>query len=80
MKSGKFCHLYLLNFCSKTRDFLGVDHFIAILQHPPVPIRQRDASIPKALADVIDLALIDNPDLHFKTAKEFQQALLSIVN
>ena len=61
------------------RDFIGADPFIAILQNPPVPIRQRDASIPKPLAEVIDLALIDNPELHFKTAMDLKNALLSIL-
>lgn len=61
------------------KDFVGADPWVVILQSPPVPIRQRDASIPKPLAEVIDLALIDNPKLHFKSAKDFQDALLSIL-
>jgi hypothetical protein len=40
-----------------------------------VPIRRRNASIPKKLAKVIDLALRDDPDLHFQTAVEFKRAV-----
>lgn len=29
----------------------------------------------KSLAEVIDLALIDNPKIHFKSAAEFKRAL-----
>lgn len=41
-----------------------------------VPVRDRNSSIPKPLADVIDLALVDNPEIYFKSAGEFKQALL----
>jgi hypothetical protein len=57
------------------RDFLGKDPFLAVLQTDPVLIRQRDVSIPKPLAEIIDLALVDKPEIHFKTAAEFKQAL-----
>ncbi|NEO54300.1 MAG: protein kinase [Okeania sp. SIO3B5] len=59
------------------RDFVGKDPILTVLQTKPVPIRQRNLSIPKSLAEVIDLALIDEPEIYFKTAKEFKQALLS---
>ena len=59
------------------RDFTKVDPFVAILKRSPIPIRERNTAIPQYLAEVIDLALIDNPQLHFKTAKDFKQALLS---
>lgn len=55
-----------------------VDPMLEILTKPPVPIRERHASIPQPLAELLDLALIDNPDLHFKSAIVFKQALLSI--
>jgi hypothetical protein len=44
-----------------------------------VPIRQRENSIPKLLAELIDLALVDKPEIHFKTAAEFKQALETAV-
>jgi eukaryotic-like serine/threonine-protein kinase len=62
------------------RDLSGNEHpMFAILQTPPVPIRERDSSIPKPLAKLIDLALIDNPELCFQSALEFQQALLNVI-
>ena len=60
------------------RSFAGQDPFIAILQSQPVPIRQRESTISEPLANVIDLALIDNPELHFKTALDFKNTLLNV--
>jgi serine/threonine-protein kinase len=58
------------------RDFPpGMDRWLAVLQTDPVPIRRRNASLPKKLAEVIDLALVDKPAIHFKTAAELKQAL-----
>ncbi|MGK7920282.1 MAG: protein kinase [Trichodesmium sp.] len=59
------------------RDFVGKDPILTVLQTKPVPIKQRNIAIPQPLAEVIDLALIDEPEIYFKTAKEFKQALLS---
>ncbi|GAC1447871.1 MAG: hypothetical protein NVS2B14_12290 [Chamaesiphon sp.] len=52
---------------------------MVILQTDPVPIHQRYASIPQPLADVIDLALLDKPEIHFKDAANFKWALLSVL-
>ncbi|HEY9605211.1 MAG TPA: protein kinase [Allocoleopsis sp.] len=62
------------------RDFTKKDPFLAVLQTSPVPIRQRDDSIPQALAELIDLALVDNPDIHFKNAAAFKRALESVLS
>lgn len=43
----------------------------------PVPIRQRDATIPPALADVLDQALDDKDTLPFRSAAALSQALES---
>jgi pSer/pThr/pTyr-binding forkhead associated (FHA) protein len=59
------------------RDLQGKDPLLAILQNSPIPIQQRNAKIPLPLAKVIDLALIDKPEIHFKTAIDLKQALLS---
>ena len=59
------------------RDFVGKDPILTVLQTKPIPIRQRNIYIPRSLAEVIDLALIDEPEIYFKTAKEFKQALLA---
>ena len=40
-----------------------------------VPIRERNSSIPKRLAEVIDTALIDKPAIKIKTAAELHQML-----
>jgi serine/threonine protein kinase len=58
------------------RNFTGDDPFLAVLQTDAVPIRQRDLAIPKPLAEVIDWALVEKPEIYFKSATEFKQALL----
>jgi serine/threonine protein kinase len=58
------------------RDFPeGKDPWQVVLQTSAVPIRQRDAAVPKKLAEVIDQALIDKPAIAFKSAAEFARAL-----
>lgn len=57
------------------RDFTG-DPWLAVLQSDPVPIRQRNNTIPTTLAEVIDLALLEKPQITFQTADEFKQALM----
>ncbi|MDM9383400.1 protein kinase [Chlorogloeopsis sp. ULAP01] len=61
------------------RNFIGGDPFLAVLQNDPVPIRQRNASIPQKLAEVIDLALVEKPEIYFKSAIGFRQALLGVL-
>ncbi|WP_353931184.1 protein kinase [Okeanomitos corallinicola TIOX110] len=51
----------------------------SILNNHPVPIHQRDHSIPEKLAEVIDLALTEKPQIYFQTALEFKEALLKAV-
>lgn len=70
--------LYYMLTGSYPRNFSGKDPFIAILQSQPIPIQQRKPSIPNALANVIDLASIDNPELHFKSAEDFKNTLLDV--
>jgi len=61
----------------RPRDFpRGKDVWQTVLETSPVPIRQRDASIPRKLAELIDLALDDRKELHFKTAADFKRALM----
>lgn len=60
------------------RNFNTGDPFLAVLQNDPVPILMRDANIPKQLAEVVDLALVEKPEIHFKSAAEFKQALLNL--
>jgi eukaryotic-like serine/threonine-protein kinase len=71
--------LYYMLTCTYPRNFRGKDPFLAMLQTNAVPILQRSVPIPKQLAEVIDLALVDNPELHFKDAAAFKRALLSAI-
>ncbi|MEG4285309.1 protein kinase [Microcoleus sp. A006_D1] len=59
------------------RNLQGQDPFLAVLQSDAVPICNRTSTIPKPLAKVIDLALIDNPEIYYKSAAEFKQALVN---
>ncbi len=59
------------------RDFTKTkDVWLAVLQNDPVPILQRNGNIPEKLAEVIDLALVEKPQLYFSTADGFKRALL----
>lgn len=42
-----------------------------------VPIRQRDPSIPVEIASVIDHALIDRPEIGYKSAAEFRRDIIA---
>ncbi|HET9168464.1 MAG TPA: protein kinase [Actinospica sp.] len=58
------------------RDFpADVDQWHVILYSSPVPIRTRNPHLPRALAEVIDTALIDHQDIGLKTAAAFRDAL-----
>jgi serine/threonine-protein kinase len=68
--------LYYLLTSAFPRDFTkGKDPWLIVLQTNAIPIRQRNAAIPKKLAEVIDHALVDHPQIGFKTVVEFKQAL-----
>lgn len=69
--------LYYMLTCALARDFrAGADQIEVILCEDAIPIRDRDRSIPRKLAAVIDEALIDYPQITIKTARELQRALL----
>lgn len=58
------------------RDFHArQDPWAIVLSTAPVPIRQRTANLPKRLSEVIDHALIDNPDIKVKTAAQLKKML-----
>ncbi|KJU81836.1 serine/threonine protein kinase [Candidatus Magnetobacterium bavaricum] len=68
--------LYYLLTGKFPRDFpKGKDPWYIVLQSRPVPILNRDPKIPKRLAEVIDEALIDQPEIKFKTAIGLKRAL-----
>lgn len=51
------------------------DPMEVILRDEAIPIRQRDASIPKPLADVIDKSLLSNTSERYQDASEMKNAL-----
>ncbi|HEX3658583.1 MAG TPA: protein kinase [Pirellulales bacterium] len=62
------------------RDFpKGRDPWQLILESSPVPIRQRNPAIPARLAEVIDHALIDEPEVEVKSASDFRRALMQVM-
>jgi hypothetical protein len=58
----------------------GKDPAKVVLQDEVVPIRERDASIPKAIANVLDRALAIQPAGRYKHAGEMWQALTSALS
>ncbi|MEG4996176.1 protein kinase domain-containing protein [Microcoleus sp. B4-D4] len=72
--------LYVMITGYSPRNFVGVDPFRAVLDNDAVPIRDRTSSIPKPLATAIDRALIDNPEIYYKSALDFKQALLNTIS
>jgi pSer/pThr/pTyr-binding forkhead associated (FHA) protein len=74
------CLYYMLTLTTP-RDFnSSEDPLKLILETGAIPIRQRNPSIPKALAEVIDHALIDKPAISCKKASDFKQALENTLN
>jgi eukaryotic-like serine/threonine-protein kinase len=60
------------------RNFSGKDPYLALLQNEPVPVQQHNPKIPRSLAEVIDAALVDNPEIRVKDAAAFRRMLESI--
>ncbi len=54
------------------------DPYLVLLQTDPISISKREIMLPQPLADLIDQALVDNPQIIFKTATAFKQALEEI--
>jgi eukaryotic-like serine/threonine-protein kinase len=71
--------LYFMLTLKYPRDLEGIESMLAILKTQPIPIRERDNSISQTLADLIDLALKDDSELHFQSALDFKQALLQVM-
>ncbi|MBF0566510.1 MAG: protein kinase [Nitrospirae bacterium] len=58
------------------RDFpKGKDPWYIVLQSRAVPIQKRNPEVPGRVAEVIDAALIDQPEITFKTAAQFKREL-----
>ena len=68
--------LYTLLTGCVPRDFRQErDVWQTVLQTDAVPIRRRNPAIPKRLAQVIDHALVDRPEIGFESAAELKRAL-----
>ena len=62
------------------RDFSNrCDPWQIILETSVVRIRRRNPAIPRRLAEVIDHALQEDPEIGFKSAAEFKQALMRVM-
>ena len=75
------CLYYLLTL-RYPRDFEHGDKhpLLTVIQTKPIPIKQRNPSIPDNLAEIIDLALADSGKLYFQNAMQFKQALYEILS
>jgi hypothetical protein len=72
--------LYFMLTGTTPREFpAGADPIMVVLHQPPVPIRERDPSVPPKLAAVIDEALADDPKIRVTSATAFRQAVLDSV-
>jgi serine/threonine-protein kinase len=72
--------LYFMLTGAFPRDFpRGKDPWQVVLQTQPVPIRRREPALPAKLAEVIDLALVDQPSISFRSAADFKQALAAVL-
>jgi hypothetical protein len=59
------------------RDFDGgQDPWQVVLQTDPVPLQRRRPDVPRPLAEVVDAALRDRPEIGFPTAADLRRALL----
>jgi serine/threonine protein kinase len=70
--------LYFLLSGFVPRDFtLGRDPWQTVMETQPVPILERGVSVPRRLAEVVDRALVDWPEIEFKEAAQLRAALES---
>ncbi|HEX8464078.1 MAG TPA: protein kinase [Abditibacterium sp.] len=68
--------LYFLLTGATPRDFPPhIAPELVVLQHPAIPIRERNSAVPRRLAEAIDTALIDHPDLVVKDIAAFKRSL-----
>ncbi len=62
------------------RDFVaGKDVLLQVLQHPVVPLRQRDASLPVGVDRVLAQALEEDPNNRIPTARAFHDELAAVL-
>jgi len=72
--------LYYLLSGTYPRDFSGTsDPLAVILKGGIIPLRDRDPDVPVDLAQVIDVALVDDPAKRYPSALEFATALRAVL-
>ena len=71
-------YYYMLTGCPP-KEFDGRDVFLDVLQNSAVPIRKRNSHIPAKLAEVIDYALREEPDIGVKTAAQLYNMIVDAV-
>ena len=71
--------LYFMLTSKCPRDLTGTEPMLGILKTQPIPIQERDASLPYTLASLIDSTLKDDSQLRFASALDFKQALVRAV-
>jgi serine/threonine protein kinase len=71
-------YYYMLTGCYPKR-YDGKDIVADALSNAAVPIRKRDSSIPKQLAEVIDHALVEKPAIGFQTAAELKKEIMGAI-
>lgn len=59
---------------------VGEEPMKVVLTKDALPIRQRDAKVPAAFAQVIDKALVDKVSLHYSTAKQLHKDVYAVYN
>ena len=55
----------------------GENFWLTIITRDAVPIRDRDASVPRGIAEVVDRALTERPRIGYSTAAEFRRDLVA---
>lgn len=66
---------YLMLTGALPKNYQGNDVIAAGLNSAAIPIRNRNSSIPRKLAEVIDTALIEKPEIGFQSAGEFKRMI-----
>lgn len=71
--------LYFMLTCNSPRDFRGeADPLLVVLQKQPDPVQRWNPDVLKPLANLVDRALDETREIHFKTAQAFKAALQAL--
>lgn len=73
------CLYEMLTGCPPREFSSRRDPWQIVLQNDPVPVRDRNPTVPERLAQLIDQTLLDRPALLYKSAKVLREELESVV-